>query len=168
MQVMDILDDTAPMAPAATLLWEALIDVGERQDLGPGPLGGRAIVPILGGMFRGGPGMAADQAAFNGVVEAGGADRQLLRIDGAKELDALYEMRVTDGSLLTVRNGVIIDDTVEGPRYALSRIHVTAPNGCWDWLNRRLIVGTLQSARPTRQAVIIRAWLIDHERAMSD
>lgn len=161
---MDILDDVAPSVPSAAMLWEAIVDVGERQDMGPGPLGVRAIVPILGGMFRGGGAMERDQAEFCGIVEPGGADRQLLRADGAKELDALYEMRVTDGSLLTIRNRVIIDEAPEGSRYALSRIHVTAPIGRWDWLNRRLIVGTLQTARPARQAVVIRAWLIRQER----
>jgi hypothetical protein len=84
----------------------------------------------------------------------------LIRRDGAKELDALYEMQVDDGAVLTIRNRVIIDETGPGPRYALSRIEVAAPEGPWSWLSRRLIVGTLQSARPERAAVIIRGWEI--------
>ncbi|PWE27592.1 DUF3237 domain-containing protein [Pararhodobacter marinus] len=159
-QTIEILAEFPPSAPGAHLLWEAVVDIGEREDLGAGPCGARGIVPILGGQFRGGPGMGGDQADFHGVVEAGGADRQLLRPDGAKELDALYEMRVADGALLTIRNRVIIDETVEGPRYAMSRIEVTAPQGRWDWLNRRLIVGTLQGLRPRHAAVLIRGWLL--------
>ena len=50
--------------------------------------------------------------------------------------------------------------SVEGPRYAMSRIEVTAPQGRWDWLNRRLIVGTLQGLRPRHAAVLIRGWLL--------
>ncbi len=150
--------DTIPLPTLTTrLLWEAVVDIAPREDLGMGPRGARGIVPILGGEFRGGPGMEA----FFGTVEPGGADRQLLRPDGAKELDALYEMRLHDGTLLTLHNQVIIDETVQGPRYALSRIHVTAPQGQWDWLNRRLILGTLHSARPQRDAVVIRGWLAD-------
>lgn len=151
---MDMLDQVPPPVLSTRLLWEALVDISDREDLGMGPLGARAIVPISGGSFRGGPGFAD----FRGAVAAGGADRQLLRPDGVKELDALYEMRVDDGTVLTIRNRVIIDRTGPGPRYAMSRIHVIAPDGRWAWLNRRMILGTLQSARPARQAVIIRGW----------
>lgn len=156
---MDILDRTPLPGLSTRLIWEAIVDIAEREDLGQGPYGARGIVPITGGSFRGGPGL--DE--LTGVVLPGGADRQLLRRDGAKELDALYEMRVADGTVLTIRNRVVIDETVEGPRYALSRIHVTAPDGRWAWLNRRLFLGTLQSARPERQAVIIRGWEVTSE-----
>ncbi|MDZ7904787.1 MAG: DUF3237 domain-containing protein [Cypionkella sp.] len=148
-----------PNAPVTRLVWEAVVDVAERQSLGVGPNGARFIVPILGGVFRGGPGFEK----LRGTVPAGGADRQVLRPDGIKELDAQYEMSVDDGTVLTIRNRVLVDETVAGPRYALSRIHVVAPQGDWDWLNRRLFVGTLQTARPKRAAVIVRAWLVEQE-----
>ncbi|WP_417208516.1 DUF3237 domain-containing protein [Antarctobacter sp.] len=151
---MNLFDRIAPTEIRHRLLWEALVDVDETRVLGTGPLGERRIVPILGGTFRGG----AEMEAFHGTVLPGGADRQLIRRDGAKELDALYEMEVADGTVLTIRNRVIIDETSAGPRYAMSRIEVIAPDGPWAWLSRRLIVGTLQSARPDRAAVIIRGW----------
>ncbi len=153
---MTPLDEIPPPRLRHLLLWEALVDVAEMRSLGQGPLGERRIVPILGGEFRGGPGLED----FHGSVLPGGADRQLIRRDGAKELDALYEMQAADGAVLTIRNRVIIDETGEGPRYAMSRIEVSAPDGPWAWLSRRLIVGTLQSARPKRVAVIIRGWEI--------
>ena len=152
---MDLFDTIAPTPPATRLLWEALVDIAPRVDLGTGPLGPRGIVPILGGTFRGGPGFET----LSGVVLPGGADRQQTRPDGARELDALYEMQVQDGAILTIRNRVVIDETGPGPRYALSRIAVTAPAGPWAWLSRRMILGTLQPARPMREAVMIRAWL---------
>ena len=43
----------------------------------------------------------------------------------------------------------------------MSVISVIAPKGDVDWLNRRLVLGTLQTARPKRQAVVVRAWLTD-------
>ena len=44
----------------------------------------------------------------------------------------------------------------------MSRIHVTAPAVPLEWLlNRRVIVGTPQSARPGWQAVIIRACQVE-------
>lgn len=154
---MDLFDTIPPTPPATRLLWEALVDIAPRVDLGTGPLGPRGIVPILGGTFRGGPGFET----LSGVVLPGGADRQQTRPDGARELDALYEMQVHDGAILTIRNRVVIDETGPGPRYALSRIAVTAPAGPWAWLSRRMILGTLQPARPMREAVLIRAWLAE-------
>lgn len=151
---MSLFDKHAHPILNNRFLWEAIVDVSDMQELGMGPYGERRIVPILGGEFRGGP----DMETFHGKVLAGGADRQLIRKDGAKELDALYEMQVNDGTVLTIRNRVIIDESGPGPRYALSRIEVTAPQGPWDWLSKRLIIGTLQSAKPERQAVIIKGW----------
>ncbi len=95
------------------------------------------------------------------MVLACGANRQVLRADGIKELDALYEMQIKDGTILTNRNRVIMDETREPNRYAISVISVTAPAGPCAWLNRRLFLGTLQSARPAQQAVIVRAWEAD-------
>jgi hypothetical protein len=94
---------------------------------------------------------------LHGTVVPGGADRQLLRADGVKELDALYELRVHDGTVLTVHNRVLIDESI-APRYARSVLSVTAPAGPWAWLNRRVLVGTLQALRPEAAAVLVRVF----------
>lgn len=70
-------------------------------------------------------------------------------------------MRTDDGTLISVRNRVIVDETRKPGRYAMSVITATVGEGPLTWLNRRLLIGTLQSARPERQAVIVRAWLMD-------
>ena len=137
--------------PSATLLWQAAVLIGDRQALGASPLGARFIVPILGGDFEG--------PLLRGRVLPGGADRQLLRADGVKELDALYELQLHDGTVLTVRNRVTVDEQVQ-PRYARSVVQVTAPAGPWDWLNRRGLVGGLQSLRPQAQAVLVSVFLL--------
>lgn len=136
------------------LAWEAVVTITPVVDLGPGPLGHRFIVPITGGQFRGGPGYAG----FHGTILAGGADRQLLRADGVKELRAIYEMQVADGTILNVDNQVIIDAAAQPGRYAVSRITVTAPLGKWDWLNRRFFLGSLHSHQPNPGFVVIRGW----------
>lgn len=148
--------DTDPEtgAPLFHLLWEATVDVAPREDFGTSPAGHRFMVPILGGEFRAG---SIDAALF-GHVLPGGADRQLVHSDGFKELDALYEMQTACGVILTIRNRVKIDEAHLPGRYARSVIEVKAPIGRFDWLNRRVIIGTMSSARPERQAVIIRAW----------
>ncbi len=153
----EILDRVPPPHLRHWLLFELLVDVTEKVDLGNGPLGQRFIVPITGGLLRGGPG----HGDLVGRVLPGGADRQQMRPDGVKMLEAIYEVEVEDGTCLSIRNRVLVDDPGQGSRYAMSRLEVTAPKGRWDFLNRLLILGTLQSARPDRAAVIVRAWGVD-------
>ena len=90
----------------------------------------------------------------------GGADRQWLRPDGIKELDALYEMQLDDGTVLTVRNRVIVDESLQ-PRYARSVLRVDAPAGPWAALTRRCLVGSLQSLRPQAPAVLVNVFSLD-------
>ena len=142
--------------PQARFVYEAIVDIGPREDLGMSPLGERFIIPITGGHFSG-PGNGSQPLA--GTVLPGGADRQLLRSDGVKELDALYEMRCDDGTVLTVHNKALIDAPVDGPRYAMSQLRISAPvDGPHAWLNRRILVGTVQGLMPEQQAVRIRVY----------
>jgi hypothetical protein len=141
-----------PDAPRSEFVYEAVVDVGPVVSLGDSPLGERRIVAILGGTFAG-PGL-------RGKVLAGGADRQLVRKDGARQLDALYEMETDDGAIITVRNKVLIHDPAGGRRYAFSTLELAAPEGPYGWLNRLVFVGTLQSLQPARAAVSIRVYKI--------
>lgn len=145
------------LAPSARLVWTAAVDVAAREDLGDGGYGERFIVPITGGEFWGGPGFDT----LRGQVRAGGADRQWLRPDGVKELHAVYEMQTDDGLVLGIDNRVIVDESVQPERYAMSHVVVTAPAGRLAWLNRRRFVGTLQTLRPQRQAVLVRVFLLE-------
>jgi hypothetical protein len=142
----------APAAPATEFVYEAIVDIGPMIALGDSPLGERRMVPIVGGTFEG-PGL-------RGKVLAGGADRQLIRKDGTRQLDALYEMQTDDGAIITIRNKVLIHDPVGGHRYAFSTLEITAPEGKYGWLNRLVFVGTLQSLLPSRQAVSIRVYKV--------
>ena len=144
----------AAIPPAAHLAWQAWVDIGPRQDLGPSVAGERFMIPILGGRFEG----QVEGVPLQGHVLAGGADRQLLRPDGIKELDALYEMQTHDGAVLTIHNRVLIDDTAQPQRYAMSHVRVTAPQGPYEVLNRRVFVGTLHPLPAEQHAVLIRVW----------
>lgn len=160
MTLTEIIAKHPPRRPISRLLWTAVVDVAEREDLGASPDGHRFLVPILGGSFFAGP----DKEGLKGKVLKGGADRQILRPDGVKELDAAYEMETDSGTILAIRNRVIVDETCKPERYAMSVISVSAPVGQFDWLNRRVLIGTLDSARPDRRAVIVRAWEVDVSR----
>ncbi len=133
--------------PETEFVYEAIVDIEPGIDLGEGPVGQRAMVPITGGTFEG--------PNIRGTVLAGGADRQLLRGDGVRNLDALYELQTDDGAIFTVRNQVIISPQPERPRFSF--IQITAPEE-YGWLNQSIHVGTLDSLRPERDAVLIRVF----------
>ncbi len=142
-----------PTPPELAFVYEARVDVGERRALGETAMGARFIIDILGGDFEG--------PLLRGRVLPGGADRQLLRPDGVKQLHAVYEMQTDDGAVLTIDNRVVIDETATPQRYARSVVAITAPAGPHEWLNRRVFVGTLHSLQPARQAVAIRIYLVN-------
>ena len=154
---LHIVEKYPPTPPGALHLWTAVVDVDAPVDLGQSAMGRRYMVPILGGRFY--PGDAGH--GLSGIVLPGGADRQLMRSDGVKELDAIYEMKTNADIALSIRNRVIVDQTRTPERYAMSVLEVTAPDGPLGWLSRRLIVGTLQSARPDLPCVIVRAWMLE-------
>jgi hypothetical protein len=147
-------------APALQWLYEAIVEVGALESLGQGPLGERRFVAIHGGKFTGQFGAQA----LRGTVLPGGADRQLVRGDGVRLLDALYEMKTDDGVVLTVRNQVKI---VEHPHYApeqgrtaFSVLEVTAPLGPYAWLNDAILLGTVTPLMPQQQAVAINVYRV--------
>lgn len=133
--------------PLCEFVYEAIVDIADVQNLGQSLQGQRFIVNILGGEFSG--------PRMKGRVLPGGADRQLLRPDGIKELDALYEMQTDDGAVITVHNQVVVDMPTPEQRYARSVVKFRAPAGPYEWLNRRVFVGTLESLKPAKNAVKI-------------
>jgi hypothetical protein len=82
------------MTPRFEFLMSLAVDVGEVVSMGPGPLGERRVIGILGGTFEG-PGM-------RGEVLPGGADWQIVRKDGVLDLDARYALKEQGGGLIRV------------------------------------------------------------------
>lgn len=148
------LGKDVPLVPPRTeFVYEAVVEIAPTAMLGQSPLGERRIVPITGGMFEG--------PNIRGKVLPGGADRQLVRKDGVRRLDALYEMQAEDGAVITVRNSVLIAPGEGGaPDYRFSTLDITAPEGPHAWLNRLVFVGTLHSLRPGREAVLVRVFKV--------
>ena len=146
---------TVPMVlPQTEFVYEAIVDLDPTLQLGVSPLGDRRMVPISGGTFEGINGL-------RGKVLAGGADRQLVRRDGSVNLDAIYELQTHDGVVISVRNKVLSRAATEKtPRYAFSHIELTVADGAYGWLNSFVYVGTLNSLRPARNAVVIRVYKV--------
>ncbi len=140
------LSEIPIVLPRTELVYEAVFDLEPTMMLGQGPLGERRIVPISGGVFAG--------PRLKGKVVPGGADRQLMRKDGAHVLNALYELQTDDGAVITVNNRVLIDKRQDGTPYAFSNIDITAPEGPHDWLNHLVFVGTLHSMAPQPKVLI--------------
>ena len=82
------------MTPRFEFLMSLAVDVGDVVSMGPGPLGERRVIGILGGTFEG-PGMRGD-------VLPGGADWQIVRSDGVLDLDARYALKEQAGGLIRV------------------------------------------------------------------
>jgi Protein of unknown function (DUF3237) len=141
--------------PQAEWAYTADVEIGTRRDMGHGPLGQRWKIDILGGVV--------DGPKLQGRVLPGGADRQLWRSDGVRELDALYEIEALDGAVITVHNRVLIQDADAAsgrPRYARSSLRFAAPQGPHAWLNQRQFVGTLEPLMPARQAVRVGVFVL--------
>lgn len=134
-------------------------DVGELVSLGHGPLGERRVVYINSGTFEG--------PALRGVV-IGGADWQILRSDGALELDARYAIREQGGGVVQV----ISQGMRHGPPDVMARLargedvdpasyffrsSMRFETGAADlaWLNKTMAFATAE--RRARQ-VNLRAW----------
>ena len=148
-----LVPDIPIVPPSAEFIWEAVVEIAPTMMLGEGPTGERRMVPIAGGVFAG--------PRLRGRVLPGGADRQLLRRDGVKRLEALYELETEDGAVITVHNRVVIAPREGGqPDYRFSTIEVTAPEGTYGWLNRLAFVGTLNPLMPQRPAVLIRVFAL--------
>ncbi|MET0813540.1 MAG: DUF3237 family protein [Microbacterium sp.] len=83
-----------PPVPDLRRVFDVEVIVGTPVDHGVTSAGHRRVVPILGGSISGG--LAA-------VIEAGGADWQIIRDDGAIEIDSRYTARTDDGHLVYIK-----------------------------------------------------------------
>ena len=72
------------------------VELADILDLGQTPAGHRRVINIIGGSFTG--------ERLSGVVLPGGADWQILRADGAADLDARYTLQTHGGALVQVRS----------------------------------------------------------------
>jgi hypothetical protein len=96
-------------APGLEFLFTVTAEVGEIVTMGSGPLGERRVVQITGGHFEG--------PRVRGEV-LGGADWQIVRVDGAIELDARYAIKEARGGIVQV----VSQGLRHGPPEVLARL----------------------------------------------
>jgi hypothetical protein len=95
--------------PGFEFLFTLTAEVGEVTTMGAAPLGERRVVQITGGSFEG--------PQVRGIV-IGGADWQIVRADGAIELDARYAIKEARGGLVQV----VSQGMRHGPPDVLARL----------------------------------------------
>ena len=95
--------------PGFEFLFTLTAEVGEIVTMGSGPLGERRVVKIDSGHFEG--------PQMRGEI-LGGADWQIVRSDGALELDARYAIKEARGGIVQV----VSQGLRHGPPEVLARL----------------------------------------------
>jgi len=149
----------AVQPPKLQFLFTMVAEVGEIVTMGAAPLGERRVVQITGGRFEG--------PLMRGTL-IGGADWQIIRADGAIELDARYAIKDDRGGIAQV----VSQGMRHGPPDVLARLaggeNVPADQyffrtimrfetgaGELEFLNRTIAIATAE--RKARQ-VELQAW----------
>ncbi|MEH2521154.1 hypothetical protein V1279_006727 [Bradyrhizobium sp. AZCC 1610] len=87
-----------PVAAIKTApLFDIVVDLNPRLNIGDGPLGRRILFGAAGGSFEG--------PRLRGEVVPGGGDWALFRADGAMSLDVRLTLRTHDGALVHMTYG---------------------------------------------------------------
>jgi hypothetical protein len=99
-----------PVTPSLRFLYSSRIEVDPPLMVGHSTHGERRIIHITGGAFAG--------PRLSGIVLPGGADWQVIRHNGAAEVEARYTLKTDDGALIYVVNRGIR----RGPKEVMERI----------------------------------------------
>jgi hypothetical protein len=159
---MSITMSQAQTAPALDFFCELKVKLDPALIVGETPHGTRRIIPIIGGTVEG--------PKIKGEILNGGADWQILRADGVTELEAHYQFRTDDGTLIYVKNTGIRAATPEiaarlakgekvdaNEYYFRATPKFEAPKGKYDWVNNSLFVCT---GERLPDYVLIRVWKV--------
>lgn len=86
--------EPAPPMPGLQPVCDVHVTVGTPEDHGVTRVGHRRVIPVIGGTITG---------ALEAQLLPGGADWQVIRADGAIEIDARYSARTDAGELVDIR-----------------------------------------------------------------
>jgi len=126
------------LEPAFTLT----VDLAEAREVGRTHAGFRRVIPIVGGTVAG--------PSLTGEVLPGGADWNVVRSDGAVHVWARYEIRTSDGFVVSVVNEGLGTFRPDGPPAMATRPVFEVPEGGPAWLATGFFLGELRPLSPER------------------
>lgn len=141
-------------APETEFVFEIRADLAPTVTVGETSDGMRQAIPITGGTFAG--------PDIRGEILPGGADYQLVRPDGVRELRAVYMIRTDDGALINVVNeGIIVEPAGDGgDAYVMTTPRFRAPVGKYDWLNKAVFLSRITGGSDEPRAVYISVYRV--------
>lgn len=135
-------------------VFEIRAELDPAMVLGDSSDGERQAIPITGGSFEG--------PAIRGEILPGGADYQLVRPDGVRQIEAVYMIKTDDGALINVVNeGIIVaPETAGAAPYIMTTPRFRAPTGKYDWLNKSVFLSRIVGGSDDPPAVFIRVYRV--------
>ncbi len=134
-----------PTPPALSFAFEAMITLAPPIEHGTVDGIRKRFIPITGGTVKG--------PKLTGTVLPGGGDWQSIYPDGLTEIHAIYALKATDGTVISIDNpGVRVaapdiiaklaagEDVDPSLYYFRTKPTFSAPAGVHDWLRRKVFV----------------------------
>jgi hypothetical protein len=157
--------DTGILPVRSSYAFTATVSVGAPIVTGQGPAGLRRFIPITGGTVSG--------PMFNGRVVPGSGDWQVVRADGAIDLEARYTLEATTGGtrIAITNRGMRVaspsvteritrgDPVAPGEYYFRTVATIEAPlESPLAWMNQKLFIGV---AERRSDAAIVHFYRLD-------
>jgi hypothetical protein len=149
-------------SPRMELFCELSVKVDPAMVVGETSYGTRRIIPITGGTVTG--------PTIKGEILKGGSDWQILRKDGVTEVEAHYQFRTDDGTIIYIKNsGVRVatpdiaaklarGEAVDPAQYYFRTTpRFEAPQGKYAWINDTIFICT---GERNANSVILRVWRV--------
>jgi hypothetical protein len=148
--------------PRLEFFCELYVTLDPAVVVGDTPHGTRRIIPITGGKVAG--------PNIKGEILKGGADWQTVRKDGVAELEAHYQFKTDDGTVIYIKNvGVrvatpeVAQKIANGEKVDASQYYFRttprfeAPSGKYGWINDTLFICT---GERNANSVVLRVWRV--------
>ena len=149
-------------APRLEFFCELNVMLDPAVVVGDTPHGTRRIIPITGGTVAG--------PTIQGEILKGGADWQIVRKDGVAELEAHYQFKTDDGTVIYIKNIGVRVATPEvaakiskGENVDVSQYYFRAtprfeaPTGKYAWINDTIFICT---GERKVSSVVLKVWRV--------
>ncbi|MBQ9356950.1 MAG: DUF3237 family protein [Prevotella sp.] len=138
--------------PTLEFVMQLRVTLGQPYTAGQTAHGRRTVIPITGGTFSG--------PRISGTILPGGADYQLGSTDGQRtDLDAIYDIKADDGTIIHVRNRGIITNPTDGQSgyFMAAPQFEVATDSPHAWLANAIYVCAPDFSQPF-QGIVLNVW----------